>query len=1115
MTKIRVSNDRFGQSLLGALSRSKEGDVLTVREGEYTVDSVNLVNLRIVGVGDPNKIIIRGQLNIHGVCHISNVTIQAPPFHNAIFVNRPDARVELELCHVYGEPALKYPAMFASGGTIIMRYGAVHQGKSSRAVFIEQSAELGAFDSSLGSVHVDGSKAFLTNARATSIVCQNRGRIEARGSLELSPDEDRRSLVIQGESACRVEWLRTPHGPWEGLCDESFLHIGGIEIPAGESYLVVKQGQGVVESESASVLVRGAGDAPGAAGPQDPKVVLWHARDARSFSTAVAPHLNPGDTVVLEEGEYFLEEYDNCLAIGVDITGKGRAEKTIVNGGLLVMEGCDVNVSNLTLRPAADRNALLMSAGNSVSMTNVIFESPEDAEFPAVCIGKGTATMTRCSVLAPADAETGRVDIGSGAHLDAADSNLGWLRVWGRSSAELSACSSMQVWAWDHSSVTSDNGHAFEPNNCSLRQVITGDGSAVHFGQVTTDAPYFEGFASASSLTMEWLGTPDDGTASILFEDNARVDVNGRQISFDDLDASTGEEDSPGEAPDQSASAEAPASGLPVPDPAPADEAVAGDPLTEIMSLTGLVKVKDQIQSFARMVQFNQMRQKQGLKATGFSMHSMFLGNPGTGKTTVARLLGKALFDADAIQRDVFIEAGRRDLVGEHLGASANMTQRVLESARGGVLFIDEAYSLYQKDNNAFGQEAVDTLLTYMENNRGDIVVIFAGYTDRMQDFLNMNPGLKSRVPNRFDFEDYTPAEVADIGYRSLLQDDYTVEESLYQRAVAGAYSRSTDKSNGRWVRNFNEDLVKQMARRVFSDQSSASFDLARITDEDIFNLIGGDSDQKGENTQILLEQLDSLVGLAPVKEWVRKLVNRVRVDQRRTELDGAVSRPTYHMVFAGNPGTGKTTVAKIIAQLFYNLGILEHAVVKEVDRSSLVGGWIGHTEENTSKAINEAMGGVLFVDEAYQLYLEGMPNDFGRQAIETFMTRLENDRDKFVAIFAGYTENMESFLSANPGLRSRIPLTIEFPDYTPEEVGEIAAAHLAKSWAFDRAAVVDAAAKAYAALDARDRSNGRWARTFAERIEAEHIEYVAARGLTGAEMNRIPPAVIEALLHA
>src|SRR5699024_1209521 len=135
------------------------------------------------------------------------------------------------------------------------------------------------------------------------------------------------------------------------------------------------------------------------------------------------------------------------------------------------------------------------------------------------------------------------------------------------------------------------------------------------------------------------------------------------------------------------------------------------------------------------------------------------------------------------------------------------------------------------------------------------------------------------------------------------------------------------------------------------------------------------------------------------------------------------MKRNTYHMVFTGNPGTGKTTVAGLISKLFYSLDMLEHPTVKELQRTDLDESYIGHTEANNTKAIDEARGGVLFVDEAYQLYAPQSPNDFGRMAIETFMTRLENDRHKFVAIFAGYTNEMDTFLDANPGLRSRIPL--------------------------------------------------------------------------------------------
>src|SRR5699024_2893901 len=158
--------------------------------------------------------------------------------------------------------------------------------------------------------------------------------------------------------------------------------------------------------------------------------------------------------------------------------------------------------------------------------------------------------------------------------------------------------------------------------------------------------------------------------------------------------------------------------------PAPQD-----DPLAEIMALTGLTTVKEQIEGFTQMVRFNQIRARKGLRTSEISMHSLFLGNPGTGKTTVARLLGRVLHQAGAIRSDTFVEVGRKDLVSDRIGASAKKTVDVLDSARGGVLFIDEAYSLHQEQNNEFAQEAVDALISYMEDHRDDVVVVFAGYT--------------------------------------------------------------------------------------------------------------------------------------------------------------------------------------------------------------------------------------------------------------------------------------------------------------------------------------------------------------------------------------------------
>src|SRR5699024_10669283 len=552
-------------------------------------------------------------------------------------------------------------------------------------------------------------------------------------------------------------------------------------------------------------------------------------------------------------------------------------------------------------------------------------------------------------------------------------------------------------------------------------------GSSVYLEQVHTEDEYIAFSVDDGSLNIQHASGPEHGVVRVEQTPSAQVSVVGETVAFHEQDtrsqpaAPTAETRSEGTVNGDHEESLESTEQTPEPEEPEADQ----DPLAELHALVGLTKVKQQAADFTQLVEINQRRQERGLKTTEQTMHSLFLGNPGTGKTTVARLLGQALYNAGAIQNDTFLEVQRRDLVGEALGTSANMTQSVLERARGGVLFIDEAYSLYQQGNNEFAQEAVDTIITFMQDNRESTVIIFAGYPKQMQDFLNMNPGLKSRIPNRFDFEDYSEQEIVQIGYQSLLNADYRVSQELYSQIVAAKYRQSSENSNGRWVRNFNEQLVKQMVRRVMETDAD---DTETITDDDLYALSGGSTEQKAENVEMLLEELDQLVGLKTVKAWVHDLIDEVRANAKLASVQPTMDRPTYHMVFTGNPGTGKTTVAAIISQLFYNLGILETPTVKEVDRSLLVGSFIGHTEANTTKAIDEAMGGVLFVDEAYQLYVEQSPNDFGKMVIETFMTRLENDREKFVAIFAGYTDQMQDFLAANPGLRSRIPLTIEFP---------------------------------------------------------------------------------------
>ena len=505
------------------------------------------------------------------------------------------------------------------------------------------------------------------------------------------------------------------------------------------------------------------------------------------------------------------------------------------------------------------------------------------------------------------------------------------------------------------------------------------------------------------------------------------------------------------------------------------------DYYAQLQGLIGLKTVKEKVDKLIQQAKYNQLQIKQGLPPEKMTMHAAFLGNPGTGKTTVARLMGQILFQYGALKGEEFkfVEVSAADLLSGYVNQTAEQTRKKLEEAKGGVLFIDEAYALNKKGSNSTGEEAINELLTYMENHRDDIMVIFAGYTKEMEQFFDVNPGFNSRVPHQLTFEDYSSDEIVQMGLKIFEGKARKVEDpEFYARKIKEAYKRSLDKSNARWIRNQNEQIMQEFIFRVMSQDGE---DMTLIKNQDIEKALSQGSYEESDNKVDAWKQLNQLIGLEKVKEQVSAFISQVELSKVRQEQGIETKNITLHSLFLGNPGTGKTTVARIIGELLYQKGMIATNKMVEVSRGDLIGGYQGQTAIKTREHLQAALGGVLFIDEAYSLK-HGANDNFGQEAIDEILKFMEDHRHDMVVIFAGYHKEMSAFLETNSGLASRVPNTFDFEDYTSAEIAQIGLYELGSdSLTVDEEAYRQAVATAYARTN--DRSNGRWIRNFNEKL--------------------------------
>ncbi|HEY6739874.1 MAG TPA: AAA family ATPase, partial [Actinopolymorphaceae bacterium] len=524
------------------------------------------------------------------------------------------------------------------------------------------------------------------------------------------------------------------------------------------------------------------------------------------------------------------------------------------------------------------------------------------------------------------------------------------------------------------------------------------------------------------------------------------------------------------------------------------DEDQERDALAELEALPGLAGVKRVVSTIVAEARAQELRRQAGQRVRSPSRHLIFVGNAGTGKTMVARRLGNVFRQLGLLSRGHVVEVTRTDLVGEFRSETAPKVTAVFERALGGVLFIDEAYTLAPKARGDMGQDATDTLMKLMEDYRDDVVVIAAGFEAPMREFLTANPGLESRFATIVHFPDLTDDELVQVFRSRAAAEGVALGPGAEERVreLLRRTSRGPTFGNARVMRSLLDRAMSAQAHRVLSEERPDPQQLRTLLVEDLPTSLTNRTRTEGGPEP--LSELDRMVGLESIKAEVHALVAEAKAEELRRTAGVPIASPTRHLVFTGSPGTAKTTVARLLAAIYADLGLLSSGHLVEVGRSDRVGEYVGQTAPKVTAVVERALGGVLFIDEAYALAGRRGRDEYGAEAIATLLKLMEDNRSDLVVIVAGYEQEMTEFLASNPGLASRFPRIIRFPDYSNDELVAIFASMLESAGLVAGEGLLDRVRQVI--VDApRDRSfgNARFVRNLLDRAIAAQAQRLTA----------------------
>lgn len=512
--------------------------------------------------------------------------------------------------------------------------------------------------------------------------------------------------------------------------------------------------------------------------------------------------------------------------------------------------------------------------------------------------------------------------------------------------------------------------------------------------------------------------------------------------------------------------------------------------LDRLYRLVGLRKVKEEITRIIEYVEFIRLRRENGFSDTFPQLHLIFTGYPGTGKNTVAEMVGELYQKLGLLSHGRVNHYSRRDLVREGTAAEEQLVRQALKNSMGGILFVDQAGDLFHpEDPNDRGVIALGILYGILTREKPEVLVILSDIDEEMTVLLEAFPDLQKLFPRRLCFENYSPEELMEIARFKLekLQFRFTpgAEEKFYKQLKIACRANEVDFTNGRYIDEQLEQASARMSARLMANRCGEykKEDLMLITEEDIVTLPEGDPGKA-------LEKLKAMIGLGALKQSIVQHLSYVYFIRERQKHGFDDTLPPLNMIFSGNPGTGKMTVAKMMGEIYHSVGILLRPNVTVQDGRQLTGDGGLTPQQGAEVLMNGAAGGILYIDHA-----DVLPrSEWGLALFEALLSNLSTEEcGDTIVVLGGYPERVDKMLEMNPALKNYFPYVFSFNDYTPEELMQIAENKLKeKAYVFHpkaREVFGELIRKAY---ENRDKNFGN--ALFVEKVVAAAIRHMSER---------------------